>query len=148
MSVNILSIFHSNVDKTLDLHGLFHNFCHNSNENNILIDSRYFKMLVKNNIPIELIQDYLCNVVDKVLVSNTNYIIHANLESISVFDFNKYQTFILNITSIFRSRFVNKLNYCYLYNTSILLKILHSFFKKFMTKEDLNSINFVKDNSK
>jgi hypothetical protein len=147
MSVNTLSTFDYNVDKTLDLHGLFHKFCHNLNENNILIDSRYFKMLVKHNMPMTLIQDYLCNVVEKTLTTNTHYVIHANLESISVFDFNKYQTFILNITSVFRARFANRLGKCNLHNTSILFKIMHGFLKKFLSKEDLDCVIFVKEES-
>jgi hypothetical protein len=118
MSVNTWSIFDSNVDKTLNLHEIFHKFCHNPHENNVVVDSRYFKMLVKNNIPTELIQDYLCNVVEKTLMENANYVIHANLESISIFDFNKYQTFILNSTSVFRNKFANRLGQCNLYNTA------------------------------
>jgi len=144
MSVNTWSMFDSNVDKTLNLHEIFHKFCQKSHENNIVIDSRYFKMLVKNNMPMELIQDYLCNVVEKTLATNTNYVVHANLESISIFDFNKYQTFILNLTNVFRTKFANRLGQCNLYNTSILFKMLHGFFKKFLSKEDLACIVLVK----
>ena len=135
----------SNHDKTLDLHGMFYRFCHNSHENNVVVDSRYFKMLVKNNMPMELIQDYLCNVVEKTLLENANYVIHANLGSVSIFDFNKYQTFILNLTSVFRTKFANKLGQCNLHDTSILFKMLHGFFKKFLSKEDLDCIVFVKE---
>ena len=144
MSVNTWSMFDSNVDKTLNLHEIFHKFCQNPHENQVVIDSRYFKMLVKNNMPMELIQDYLCNVVEKTLATNTNYVVHANLESISIFDFNKYQTFILNLTSVFRTKFANRLGQCNLYNTSILFKMLHGFFKKFLSKEDLACIVLVK----
>lgn len=145
MSLDISHNFDSKVNKTLDLHGLFHKFCNNPHDNNILIDIRYFKVLVSNNMPIELIQDYFCNVVEKTLSTNATYMIHANIESMSIFDFNKYQAFILNITSVFRNKFANKLGQCHLYKTSSLFKILHSFFKKFMTKEDLACIIFVKE---
>ena len=59
-----MSIFDSKVDKTLDLHGLFHKLC-NYCDNNIHVDSRYFKLLIKHKIDIQLLQDYICNIVIK-----------------------------------------------------------------------------------
>jgi len=144
MSSKTLSIFDSNVDKTLDLHGLFYKFC-NYHDNNIHIDSRYFKLLIKNKIDIQLIRDYICNVVEKVLLSHSKYEIHANSESLSIFDFDKYKTFIHEMTNAFRIKFTNRLEKCYLYNTSILFKLMHGFFKRVMSKEDLECIIFVKE---
>jgi len=144
MSSNTMSMFDYNLDKTLDLHGVFHKLC-NYRDNNIYIDSRYFKLLIKHKIDIRLIQDYICNVVEKVLLSHSKYEIHANSESLSIFDFEKYKTFIHDMTNAFRIKFTNRLEKCYLYNTSILFKLMHSFFKRVMSKEDLECIVFVKE---
>ena len=144
MSLNTMSIFDSKVDKTLDLHGLFHKFC-NYHENNIRVDSRYFKLLMKHKIDIRLIQDYICNVVEKVLLTHSKYQIYANAESLSIFDFEKYKIFILEMTNAFRAKFTNRLEKCYLYNTSFLFKLMHGFFKMVMSKEDLECITFVKE---
>ena len=144
MSSNTMSIFDSNVDKTLDLHGLFHKVC-NYRDNTIDIDSRYFKLLIKHKIDIQLIQDYICNVVEKVLLTHSKYEIHANAESLSIFDFEKYKIFIHEMTNAFRAKFTNRLEKCYLYNTSILFKLMHGFFKRVMSKEDLDCIVFVKE---
>jgi hypothetical protein len=139
-----MSIFDSKVDKTLDLHGLFYKFC-NYSDNNINVDSRYFKLLIKHKIDIQLLQDYICNVVEKVLLTHSKYEIHANSESLSIFDFEKYKTFIHEMTNAFRAKFTNRLDKCYLYNTSILFKLMHGFFKRVMSKEDLDCIIFVKE---
>jgi hypothetical protein len=139
-----MSIFDSKVDKTLDLHGLFYKFC-NYSDNNINVDSRYFKLLIKHKIDIQLLQDYICNVVEKVLLTHSKYEIHANSESLSIFDFEKYKTFIHDMTNAFRAKFTNRLEKCYLYNTSILFKLMHGFFKRVMSKEDLDCIIFVKE---
>lgn len=144
MSSNTLSIFDSNVDKTLDLLGLFHKVC-NHRDNNIHVDSRYFKLLIKHKIDIQLIQDYICNVVEKVLLTHSKYEIHANAGSLSIFDFEKYKLFIHDMTNAFRMKFTNRLEKCYLYNTSIIFKLMHGFFKRIMSKEDLECIIFVKD---
>ena len=145
MSSNALSIFDSKVDKTLNLHSLFHKMCNIYNDNNIHIDSRYCKLLLKHKIDLKLIQDYICNVVEKILLTHSKYEIHANLESLSIFDFDKYQTFIYEMTIVFRLKFANHLEKCYLYNTSILFKLIHSFFKRVMSKEDLECIIFVNE---
>ena len=63
MSLNTISIFDSNVDKTLDFHGLFHRMCNIYNANNIQIDCRYGKLLLKHNIDLKLIQDYIYNII-------------------------------------------------------------------------------------
>jgi hypothetical protein len=139
-----MSIFDSKVDKTLDLHGLFHKLC-NYCDNNIHVDSRYFKLLIKHKIDIQLLQDYICNIVEKVLLTHSKYEIHANAETLSIFDFEKYKTFILEMTNTFRGKFTNRLEKCYLYNTSFLFKLMHSFFKRVMSKEDLECIIFVKE---
>lgn len=139
-----MSIFDSKVDKTLDLHGLFYKFC-NYHEHNIHVDSRYFKLLIKHKIDIQLLQDYICNIVEKVLLTHSKYEIHANSESLSIFDFEKYKTFIHEMTNAFRAKFTNRLDKCYLYNTSILFKLMHGFFKRVMSKEDLDCIIFVKE---
>ena len=144
MSSNTISIFDPKVDKALDLHGLFHKFC-NYQDNNIRVDSRYFKLLIKHKIDIRLIQDYICNVVEKVLLTHSKYQIYANAESLSIFDFEKYKTFILDMTNAFRAKFTNRLDKCYLYNTSFLFKLMHGFFKRVMSKEDLDCITFVKE---
>ena len=144
MSSKTISIFDSNVDKTLDLHGLFYKFC-NYHDNNIHIDSRYFKLLIKHKIDIQLLQDYICNVVEKVLLTHSKYEIHANAESLSIFDFEKYKIFIHEMTNAFRIKFTDRLEKCYLYNTSILFQLMHGFFKRVMSKEDLECIIFVKE---
>ena len=144
MSLNTMSIFDSKVDKTLDLHGLFHKLC-NYRDNYIHVDSRYFKLLIKHKIDIQLLQDYICNIVEKVLLTHSKYEIHANAETLSIFDFEKYKTFILEMTNTFRGKFTNRLEKCYLYNTSFLFKLMHSFFKRVMSKEDLECIIFVKE---
>ena len=144
MSSKTLSIFDFNVDKTLDLHGLFYKLC-NYRDNNIHVDSRYFKLLIKHKIDIQLLQDYICNIVEKVLLTHSKYEIHANAESLSIFDFEKYKLFIHDMTNAFRMKFTNCLEKCYLYNTSIIFKLMHGFFKRVMSKEDLDCIVFVKD---
>ena len=144
MSLNTMSIFDSKVDKSLDLHGVFHKLC-NYRDNNIYLDSRYGKLLIKHNIDLKLIQDYICNIVEKVLLTHSKYEIHANLESLSIFDFEKYKTFIYDMTNVFRVKFANRLEKCYLYNTSIIFKLMHGFFKRVMSKEDLECIIFVKE---
>lgn len=144
MSLNTMSIFDSKVDKSLDLHGVFRKVC-NYHDNNIHIDSRYCKLLIKHNIDLKLIQDYICNIVEKVLLTHSKYEIHANLESLSIFDFDKYKTFIHDMTNVFRMKFTNCLEKCYLYNTSIIFKLIHGFFKRVMSKEDLECIIFVKE---
>ena len=144
MSLNTMSIFDSKVVKTLDLHGVFYKLC-NYRENNIHIDSRYCKLLIKHNIDLKLIQDYICNVIEKVLLSHSKYEIHGNIEGLSIFDFDKYKTFIHDMTNAFRIKFTNRLEKCYLYNTSILFKLMHGFFKRVMSKEDLECIIFVKE---
>jgi hypothetical protein len=144
MSSSTMSMFDSSVDKQLDLHGLFYKFC-SYRDNNIHIDSRYFKLLIKYKIDIQLLQDYICNIVEKVLLNNSKYEIHANAESLSIFDFEKYKIFIHEMTNAFRIKFTNRLDKCYLYNTSVLFKLMHGFFKRVMSKEDLDCIIFVKD---
>ena len=145
MSLNTISIFDSKVDKTLDLHGVFHKLCNIHNNNNIHVDCRYGKLLLKHNIDLKLIQDYICNVIEKVLLTHSNYEIHANLESVSIFDFDKYQKFIYEITNVFRLKYSNHIEKCYLYNTSVIFKIIYKFLKQIVSKEELKRIVFVKE---
>ena len=145
MSLTTISIFDSKVDKTLDLHGVFHKMCNIYNGNNIHIDCRYTKLLLKHNIDLKLMQDYICNTIEKVLLTHANYEIHANLESVSIFDFDKYQTFMYEMTKVFRVKYSSRIEKCYLYNTSVIFKLVHSFLKRIMSKDELKCIIFVKE---
>jgi hypothetical protein len=145
MSSTSSVIFETNVDKSVDLHRMFSNLCNNPCGNIIRVDSRYFKLLVKHNIDLDLIQDYICNSVAKVLLTHSNYELHVNLKSFSLLDFERNQPLVHRMTTLFRAKFANKIGKCYLHNTSFLFKAIYSFFKRIMSKDDLENIVFVKD---
>ena len=49
------------------------------------------------------------------------------------------------MTNVFRIKYASRIEKCYLYNTSVIFKIIHSFFKRIMSKDELKCIVFVKD---
>jgi hypothetical protein len=137
--------FDDKIEITNDLHLLFSKMCNHDNSNLVYIDSRYLKLIVKYNIDVNIIQDYISSIIENVLLTNEKYNLHINLKSLSVTDFNKYNSLLHSMILMFRSKFVNKITKCYLYNTSYIFKLIHSFFKKFVSKEEQNDIIFVKE---
>ena len=56
--------FDDKIEITNDLHLLFSKMCNHDNSNLVYIDSRYLKLIVKYNIDVNIIQDYISSIIE------------------------------------------------------------------------------------
>ena len=123
------------------LQELLHNFCSVKTNNEIVVNYKYFKIINtfidKNNI-----LNYLIFIVENVLKNYETFIIHANIEKLTLLEIDKNRDFVQNMSNILRDRFPDKLELCFIYEGSFIFKQVYNLLSLFVDKKTLRKIKF------
>jgi len=123
------------------LQELLHNFCSVKTNNEIVINYKYFKIINtfidKNNI-----LNYLIFIVDNVLKNYDTFIVHVNIEKLTLLEIDKNRDFVQNMSNILRDRFPDKLEVCFIYEGSFIFKQVYNLLSLFVDKKTLKKIKF------
>ena len=123
------------------LQELLYNFCHIKTNNEIIINYKYFKIINtiidKNNILY-----YLIFIVDNILKSYNTFIVHVNIEKLTLLDIDKNRDFIESMSSVLKDRFPDKLDVCLIYEGSFIFKQIYNLLALFIDKKTLKKIKF------
>ena len=119
--------------------------CCNQKENHIVLNYSYFKYIIKNKLYSwdEIIQ-YIVNVKRGVLLkNNSKFIIHMNINDLTLMDIDKYYLFIQKISQIMKDEFPEKMDICYIYNAPYIFSKLFSIVSVFIDKETQKKIKLM-----
>jgi len=121
--------------------------CCNQTENHIILNYSYFKYIIKNKLYSwdEIIQ-YIVNVKRGVLKNNNQFIIHMNINDLTLMDIDKYYLFIQKISQIMKETFPEKLQICYIYNPPYIFSKLFSIISIFIDKDTQKKIKLMDTN--
>jgi hypothetical protein len=124
---------------------LLQNLCYVQEQNNIVLNYSYFKYIVKNKIYSwdEIIQ-YIVNVKYLVLQNNSHFIVHMNIDRLTLMDIDKYYLFIQKISQIMKEQFPEKMKFCYIYNAPYVFSTLFSIVSGLIDKETQKKIKIIK----
>jgi hypothetical protein len=126
------SIFDEKVNMKLSFNECLQKLCF-SKENNIYIDCKYFKYLMKSKISLDFITLRLEEVFKQVLHKYNKYFVHISLKNISITDCDKYKSYAKDVS--YKLYYLcendpdNALEQLCIYNPSAVFSMLHKLFE-------------------
>lgn len=123
------------------IHELLHNFCYVKINNEIEINYKYFKQINKFEDK-KYILNYLIFIVENVLKKYETFIIHVNIEKLTLLEIEKNKDFVIDMSNVLKERFPDKLENCVIYEGTIFFKQIYSFLSIFIDKTTLKKIRF------
>jgi hypothetical protein len=120
---------------------ILNNFCHIKTKNEIAINYKHFKSI---NIFIDKndILNYLILNIENVLNKYETFVIHVNIEKLSLLEIEKNKDFIQNMSTVLREKFPDKLDFCIIYEGSFIFKQIYNLLSIFIDKKTLKKIRF------
>jgi len=141
---NNISNFSQSLNMKINEHKLqelLHNFCSVKTNNEIVINYKYFKIINtfidKNNI-----LSYLIFIVENVLKNYNTFIVHVNIEKLTLLEIDKNRDFVQNMSNVLKDRFPDKLEVCFIYEGSFIFKQIYNLLALFVDKKTLKKIKF------
>jgi hypothetical protein len=123
------------------LNDLLHNFCHIKTNNEIEIHYKYFK-IINTFIDKNYILNYLIYIVEKVLIKYQTFIVHVNIEKLTLLEVEKNRDFVQDMSNVLKEKFPDKLDVCLIYEGSFIFKQIYSLLSIFIDKKTLKKIKF------
>lgn len=128
--------------KNNDLQLLLNKIC-SINNDEISIDYRYFKPFA-SIATYDLIINYIISTIDSVLSTYNTFTVRVCMKTLSVIDAEKHNKFIYNISKLFKERYTDKLNQCFIYNAPFIFARVYDIIRPFIDKPTQNKIIMVK----
>ena len=138
------SQFNNNINLKLNedkLNDLLNNFCNIKTNNEIEINYKYFK-IINTFIDKNYILNYLICIVEKVLIKYQTFIVHVNIEKLTLLEVEKNRDFIQDMSNVLKEKFPDKLEICLSYEGSFIFKQIYNFLSIFIDKKTLKKIKF------
>ena len=116
-------------------------------ENEIILDYVCFKYFA-NEETYKHILSNIIQCIDSTLVTNKQFIIHINMKSLSISDYDKHKQFIQEICGFFKVRYEGQLLKCYIYNAPFIFSQVFSLISIFIDKETQQKIVLITNKNK
>jgi len=125
---------------------LLNEFCNINDEDDIILDYRYFKLLkkYKTTIEDEQIIQHIINTIQKVLEKKNLFTVHVSLKSFTISDTENNYKLILNISNNLKTLYPNNLDKCYVYNAPFIFSQFYTILSLFVDKETIKKIKLIK----
>jgi len=123
------------------LQELLYNFCHIKTNNEIIINYKYFK-IISAFIDKKNILYYLIFIIDNILKSYNTFIVHVNIEKLTLLDIDKNRDCVESMSNVLKDRFPDKLDVCLIYEGSFIFKQIYNLLALFIDKKTLKKIKF------
>lgn len=127
--------------KNGDFTDIFENFIQIEN-NQITIHYIYFKHFASNST-YEFLTELITNKIDPIINQYQTFVVHFNIKTFSLVELDKHKTYIYSVSNYFKERYPNKLEKCYIYNSSFLINQLYNIVSSFIDKDTLDKIEFI-----
>ena len=124
--------------KNGDFTDIFENFIQIEN-NQITIHYIYFKHFASNST-YDFLTGLITNKIDPIINQYQTFIVHFNIKTFSLVELDKHKTYIYSVSNYFKERYPNKLEKCYIYNSSFLINQLYNIVSSFIDKDTLDII--------
>ena len=113
------------------------------NKKDLMLNYTYFKYLATETT-YNYIFMYIINNIDTILSKNSDFILHVNMQKLSLGDIDKHQKFMNNLSIVLKEKYPNKLLKCYIYNAPFMFKQMFNLISVFVDKETQDKIELVK----
>jgi len=119
-------------------------FCNANEDNEIIIDYRYLKLL-ENIITFDtdFIIKYVMSVISTVVKKQAHIIVHLCLHSLSLTDLEKHYSFMYKISDALKTAFPDNLQKCFIYKAPFIFSQFFSVISTFIDKKTLAKVELI-----
>jgi CRAL/TRIO domain len=137
-----IKIAKANIMKTC-FNDVLSKLCFAVDSQNIILDYRYFKFIASVD-NYEFIICYIVSVIQCVLNKHETFILHVNLDSLSLLHIEKHFGFIKRMSEVLKTTFPDKLNICNVYNAPFIFSKVISIIGAFVDKKTQQKMKLMK----
>jgi hypothetical protein len=137
-----IKIAKANIMKTC-FNDVLSKLCFAVDSQNIILDYRYFKFIASVD-NYEFIICYIVSVIQCVLNKHETFILHVNLDSLSLLHIEKHFGFIKRMSEVLKTTFPDKLNICNVYNAPFIFSKVISIIGAFVDKKTQKKMKLMK----
>ena len=120
-------------------------YCNINVDNIIIIDYRYFKVIRKFNcIENDDVIEHMITIFEKVLETQENFTVYICLKTLTIGDIDKYYSTIGKISEIFKHKFPDKMQECFVYNAPFIFSQFIKIVSVFSDKKTMSKLKIVK----
>ena len=128
--------------KNGDWNDIFKGLC-NINGDSIVLNYIYFKHFATNST-YNIILNYITSNIDNILLNNETITVYANLTKLTLTDIEKHKEFIKDMCLLFKAKYPDKLNKCYIHNAPFVFTQIFNIVSLFIDKDTQKKIEVVK----
>lgn len=119
-------------------------FCNIAEDNEIIIDYRYLKLLESiHGLDKDFIIQYVVTIISTVLKKQQHIIVHLCLHSLSLSDLEKNYSFIYKISEVLKTAFPDNLQKCFIYKAPFIFSQFFSIISTFIDKKTLAKLELI-----
>jgi hypothetical protein len=119
-------------------------FCNVNEDNEMIIDYRYFKLLESiNGLDKDYIIKYVMNNISIILKKQEHFVVHLCLHSLTLSDLEKHYTFMYKISEMLKTSFPDNLEKCFIYKAPFIFSQFFSVISTFVDKKTLAKVELI-----
>ena len=112
-------------------------------ENGVMIISYSFFKCFATEQTYDIITQVFKNKLEELLTEVGKFIIYINMERFSINQFTKHQKYFIKMSTMFQELYPDKLEKCYLYNTSRTITNIYSLMNMIVDKDTIQKVEIV-----
>lgn len=133
-----------NATTIIDINDILTHLCSIKN-GSILLDYKYFKPCARvENYGVIL--KHIIETIQTILREKDTFVIHINLQSLTLSDVEKYYSFIQIISETMKNTFPDKLEQCNIYNAPFIFSQVYRIISLFIDKKTQQKMKLVEEN--
>lgn len=113
-------------------------------KNSVILNYIYFKYCATNDT-YDFILNYITNIIDQILLTNNDFIVHLNMKNLTIIEIDRHKLFIQNISGYLKTKYPQKLAKCYVYNSPFIFTQVFNIVSMFIDKDTQQKIELVKN---
>ena len=124
------------------MHELLLLFCSYNEDNEIIVDCRYLKLLTNiNGVNFDFIIEHFMHIMKEVAKHRQQFVLHLGLHSFGLTDLEKHYPFITKLSDVIKANFPDNLEKCFIYKAPYIVSQFVSILSHFIDKKTMP--NFV-----
>jgi hypothetical protein len=105
----------------------------------VYIDYQLFKPIA-NELTYDLITNFIVETLKKALINRETFKIHLSLKSLTLKEIEKHYGYISNVCTLFKEKFPDKLETCFIYNAPFIFSQIIGIISIFIDKKTQKKI--------
>lgn len=120
---------------------ILNNLCR-TESNSIFLDYIYFKYFATKET-YGILTNFIMSHINNILTSYDTFTVYVNMKTLTLLEIDKHMSFIQNISGVLKDTYSNKMNKCYIYNSTFVFSKILKLVALFIDQETQQKIEIV-----